>query len=154
MEKEKENTNTNLVRFNLNGIETEATCVDIYDGDTFDLCFEITMNDLCKERHYTKTKKGCCAKTNNIDTKIMLRMNCRLNGIDAAELKTDKGKEAKQIVYNILFGKVIKIRLGQFDKYGRVLVDIFINNESLVDKLIKDYPSFFNQYDGKTKLDF
>lgn len=104
-------------KFSLEGKEYDAKIVSVYDGDTVNAVFYFN-NDL----H---------------------RWSCRLDGIDTPELRTtnDKEKEMGVMVRNELrkkiLNKVVKLKCKEFDKYGRLLVDIYYNdiniNEWLID---------------------
>ena len=49
--------------------------------------------------------------------------------------------------------KILKAKLGKFDKYGRLLIEIFDNdNISINDKMINKMYAI--RYDGKTKSKF
>lgn len=48
--------------------------------------------------------------------------------------------------------KIIDVKLNDFDKYGRILIDIIVDNEIINDKLVDNV--YWNKYDGKTKLEF
>ncbi len=123
-------TNNDVQEFSLKDKEFHGKVVDVYDGDT------------CKIIFY------------NNETNQFLKFCCRLNGIDTPELKPSKTKEnreqeiilAKQCrnklislccnnnptVYDENYRQVletnnhiVKIKCHDFDKYGRLLVDIF-----------------------------
>lgn len=141
--------------FDLNGYKTEIKVLKIYDGDTFIACMNY-MNG------YFKFKM-------------------RINGIDAPEIKTQNKIESKagKIVRNLLVKlltnieiendnectynqlnellknntKIINVECGLFDKYGRLLVDVYVNGENVKDKLLNEYECVKN-YTGKTKEQF
>ena len=125
------NNISNVPQFSLEGLETEAKIYSVYDGDTVKAIFPL-HNKLYK-------------------------WNCRLTGIDTPELRT-RCKIEKQYGYKVrdylrekILNKVVKIKCGDFDKYGRLLVEIYCNeDECNVNKWLVDNNYAFS-YDGGTK---
>lgn len=118
--------------FSYNGIKCYAKVVDIYDGDTGRIVFK--ENGIFKQYKF------------------------RLIGIDTPELKpplntpnreeiVKKAKEAKEYVVKLILNKVVWVEMSKFDKYGRILVNIYpkyiskksINQLLLESKLGKEY---------------
>ena len=161
IEKIKNINNGDIDIFSLEGEEKIGKVVDIYDADTCKIVFIL-------DNKYVK-------------------FNCRLNGIDAPELRQSKKnpnriaeKKAAQIARNRLIQlctdidlniedklnrkkkkklmeenkKIIKIKCKEFDKYGRLLVDLYSleNNEYINHKLIDEV--YVNQYSGGKKQIF
>lgn len=117
--------------FSLEGQEHRAKIVDVYDGDTIKCVFPI---------HDT-----------------LYRWNCRLSGVDTPELRT-RCKPEKEYGYKVrdylrekILNKMVYVRCGDFDKYGRLLVQILCEGEdcSVNDWLIQNDYAF--AYDGGTK---
>ena len=85
--------------FTLKGQEKEAKIVAVYDGDTCKCVFPI-YNQLFK-------------------------WTIRLDRVDTPELKTPHelessfGHEVRDIIREKALNKVVKIKCGDFDKYGR-----------------------------------
>jgi endonuclease YncB( thermonuclease family) len=95
-------------KFSLEGLEFDARVASVYDGDTITVVFKMKVDsEYCK-------------------------WNCRLNGIDTAELKTGNHKEeaikARDFLREKILDKVVRIKCGDFDKYGRLLVQVFQDN--------------------------
>ena len=125
-----------IEKFSFNGIETLARIVKIYDPDTFTIMFPFV----------------------NVLTKISVRVN----SIDAPE-KRSKVKNEKDLCYagieylnNLILDKVVFVKFGPFDKYGRPLTDIYVLTEheiceedNIANKLILG--GFARPYDGGTK---
>ncbi len=114
-----------------NVIVDEVT--SIYDGDTF----RVNINSYPKVIGY--------------------RMAIRVNGIDTPEIKGKCKKEktlarkAKQITVSSLRGaKVIELRNIQRGKYFRIVADVYADNKSLADELIKN--NLAVRYNGGTKI--
>ena len=118
-------------KFSLEGQKVKAKVVSVYDGDTVKCVFPL---------HNT-----------------LYKWNCRLEGVDTPELRT-KNKLEKKYGYIVrdklrekILNKVIKIKCGDFDKYGRLLIKIQCDGDdcSVNQWLInKDYAF---AYDGDTK---
>ena len=93
--------------FSLEGHEYRAKVVDVYDGDTIKCVFPI---------HDT-----------------LYRWNCRLTGVDTPEVRT-RCKAEKVYGYKVrdylrekILNKMVYVRCGDFDKYGRLLVEILLS---------------------------
>ena len=101
--KTKENTNY----LTLEGQEFDAKIVYIYDGDTMHCVFKAFGE------YY--------------------RWNCRVMGVDTPELRTknaaekEMGYKVRDILREHLQDKVVRIKCGEFDKYGRLLIDVYVH---------------------------
>jgi endonuclease YncB( thermonuclease family) len=161
LQKLKTIKNNDVSEFSLKNKEFICKVVDIYDGDT------------CKIIFYDNSSQS------------FIKYNCRLIGIDTPEIKPLKTKEnreseitkAKQCRNKLIslcckhenvneenykdvlsnHGNLVKIICHDFDKYGRLLVEIFSitedNNEkniSFNDILIND--GLAKAYDGGKKI--
>jgi hypothetical protein len=71
----------------------------------------------------------------------------RLNGINATELKTPGGPEAKAFLQKMLPGTPCKVKVLGREKYGRALIDLFIEDVSVSKKLIQ--AGHAKPWDGK-----
>ena len=123
----------------LKNIEFEDVIVDkvtsIYDGDTFRVNI----------KGYPKI--------------IGHRMSVRILGIDTPEIRTNCKKEkdlarsAKKLTISLLRGaKLIELRNIKRGKYFRILADVYVDNISIADELIKN--NLAVSYDGGTKIDW
>jgi micrococcal nuclease len=128
--------------FTLDNQIFECKVIKVYDGDSITVVFP----------YFDK----------------LYKWNCRLSGIDTPELKT-KNQNEKKIAFIVrdklkekINDKIIKIKCGKFDKYGRLLCEIFDiecnednikSNESfnfsINNWLIENNYAF--SYNGKTK---
>jgi micrococcal nuclease len=61
----------------------------------------------------------------------------RLRGLDAPEIISREGKEAKAFVEKQITGKQVLIKTVKSDKYDRYLADVFVNGEYLNQKLLE-----------------
>jgi len=77
--------------------------ISVVDGDTFDL--QLTKIDKRNQVQYNKEER------------------IRLAGIDAPEINTEKGKEAKVDLWNKISGKKAKVIIQARDTYGRLIGD-------------------------------
>jgi micrococcal nuclease len=120
-----------IKRFSLKNQVKIAKCVDVYDGDTIQLVFPLQDE--------------------------LFRWTCRLIGIDTPEIRT-KNKKEKTFGYTVrnnlreqILNKVVTVKCEDFDKYGRLLVHIYLDkdtpsiNEWLIDN------KFAFSYDGGKK---
>lgn len=106
----KNNTNTDL--YTLEGLVLRAKVVDVYDGDTCTVIFKLN-------KRYEKHK-------------------VRMYGYDSPEMKPSrsdpnrdeikkKAKYAKKLLEEKILNKIVILRCGKWDKYGRLLGSIYIN---------------------------
>lgn len=126
----KESTVNTVKLFSLDGIITFSKLVDVYDGDT------CTMNILYNDD--------------------IIQMKCRMLGYDSPEMKPlktvkdrdiikIKANEAKNKLISFLSNnnnitqnnKLLLIKAGKFDKYGRLLITVYNNSDDNVE--IKEF---------------
>ena len=123
----------NVKQLTLENEEKIGKVVSVYDGDTIKIVFP--LNDK------------------------LYKWNCRLGRIDTPELRT-KNLIEKKYGYLVrdklrekILNKVVKIKCGDFDKYGRLLGGLFIKNDNEEERinqwLIDNNYAF--EYDGGTK---
>ncbi len=123
----------------LKNIEFEDVVIEkvtsIYDGDTFRVNI----------KGYPKI--------------IGHRMSVRILGIDTPEIRTNCKKEkqlaraAKKLTVSLLRdAKVIELRNIRRGKYFRILADVYVDNISIGDELIKN--NLAVSYNGGPKIDW
>jgi endonuclease YncB( thermonuclease family) len=108
-----------------------ARVFKVYDGDTVSIIFKYNGD--------------------------FIRYSCRLAHIDTPELRTKDIKEkeyaliARDYLADKILEKIIKVKILDFDKYGRLLVELYDpdTNENYSDLLIKG--GYAHKYEGKTK---
>jgi endonuclease YncB( thermonuclease family) len=117
--------------------------------------------DLCK---VSKCYDGDTIHIIRIIKKKPYRFSCRLLGIDTAELRTKNEKEkefaieTRDFLANLILDKYVWVEFEHFDKYGRVLCNIYLSHTNMKHKksinqlLIDD--GFAQSYDGGTKIEF
>lgn len=129
--KELNSLNINQIKkFTFENYETYIKIIKIIDGDTITAIFRF------KDEFY--------------------KYNFRLNNIDTPELHSSNitikelAINTKQYLFNLIINKTLKAKLLNFDKYGRILIDIYLeNNETVSDALIKG--GYAKKYNGGTK---
>lgn len=111
------------------GKTVRAKCVKVYDGDTITCAFiPPGFSDPYK-------------------------FSCRCIGYNSAEIKTTEPHEkvkaiaARDYLRGIILDKIITLNLGDYDKYGRILVDIFYDGRHINSEMIKYGHGV--KYDGK-----
>lgn len=138
----KKDSCKNMSFFNLNGIETWGKIVNIYDGDT---CHVVLLLD-----------------------KKPYKFRVRLANIDTAEKNSADPREAAWAVRAIerfqsliSHNPIVWISCHNFDKYGRLLADLFpvdvetnrvIQDQSINDILLHDLLAY--RYDGSKRKSF
>jgi len=123
-------------KFSLNSYKTYAKCVSVYDGDTIHVVFKMP------------------------ETNKYHRWIIRMSGIDTPEIKTKntaektKAIEVRDYLRNKILDKIIILECLDFDKYGRLLGNIFIINENITlnQQLINN--GMAKIYNGGTKEDW
>jgi endonuclease YncB( thermonuclease family) len=127
----------NTPYFSLDGREFVCKCVKVYDGDTITVALE------------------------PFDSCGFYKFRTRLAGIDTPEIRTKNSDEKVQgnlvrdFLRGLILDKIIKIKCGEFDKYGRLLADVYEMTDgvaaktSLNQQLIEKKYAY--AYDGGTK---
>jgi endonuclease YncB( thermonuclease family) len=155
--------------FNLAGLKARARVVRVIDGDTFEFVFFVPLSFLASFDEVTGVQTRAQAAQQKRASIINYRgshgfytkMTARSMGVDAAEHDTVEGVWAT-VHYEKEFarlGHLVYLRLGGFDKYGRVLAEIFADPDytinlttSLVGKLCPDTRRpLCTLYNGGTK---
>ena len=114
----------------------EGKVVHVYDGDTIHVIME-TFGTVFKWR-------------------------CRIAHIDCPELRTRNAEEksqgyiARDVVRDLLMNKIVRLKCLDFDKYGRLLVEITVCIDEK-DVLLHEWliaNNYAQPYEGKTKLEW
>ena len=124
---------SSVKEFGFEGETKIAKIVSVYDGDTIKVVFPFLRK--------------------------LYKFNCRILGVDTPEIRTKNKKEKEYGLFvrdelrKKILNQVFKIRCSEFDKYGRLLIDIQISEEETIkDWLIKNNYAF--QYAGGKKKDW
>ena len=131
----------NTPEFTFEGQHIIGKVVQVYDGDTIWVVIKI---------------RG-----------IYNRVRVRINGIDAPEIKPSLkvenrnkiiklAEESKQFLSNLILNKVVTLKCHKYDKYGRLLADVTIENENkeiinISEHMIKNKKAY--SYDGNKKIE-
>jgi endonuclease YncB( thermonuclease family) len=145
--------------FSLNGINTIGKIVDIYDGDTCKIILIYENNLLlfnCRLKNVDTPEMKPLKTKINRDVEIQNAIKCRNKLIQIStncNIDLDD-KLTKKELQSILLdnNKILKIKCYEFDKYGRLLVELFFNDKSINDILIEE--NFAKRYDGGKKEEF
>lgn len=92
-----------------------------------------------------------------------MKYTFRTLGYDAPEMKPllstpnrDKHKEmaikTRNFFSDLVKDKIVKLKCGKFDKYGRILVTVYSQGKCINDIMLQS--GLVLPYDGKTKLEF
>ena len=84
---------------------TAGRVIKVYDGDT------LTIGTYIDEKAY--------------------RFSVRMKGIDCPEMKgpnAERAKRARDDLIELVFHKVITLKDVGYDKYGRILADVYLND--------------------------
>jgi endonuclease YncB( thermonuclease family) len=148
------NTDMEVPKYSFKGQTKTCKVVDVYDGDTVDV--------------------------NMIFDNRVVRMKIRLEGFDTPEMRPRKvkpeevedvkgaererddeveaAKEAKKLLKLAILNRIVKLKCGDFGKYGRLLGTIIIDKGNLVfpNKInVNEYmlkSGYGIPYDGGTKI--
>jgi endonuclease YncB( thermonuclease family) len=126
-----EDQTNDITYFSLDGYETKAKIVKVYDGDTVHAVFKMF------DKYY--------------------KWNCRILHVDTPELRTKdleekkRGYECKEKLCALILDKIVLLNCSKFDKYGRLLVEITVpeTGVKIHEYLISE--GLANKYEGKTK---
>ena len=132
MEVNWDEVNDSFKELSLENEEKLGKVVSVYDGDTIKIVFPLHDK--------------------------LYKWNCRLGRVDTPELRTKNelekkfGYEVRDKLREKILNKLVNVKCGDFDKYGRLLTEIYIENESVNQWLIDNEYAF--EYDGGTKKDW
>ena len=124
--------------FTLDGTTATAKVVHVYDGDTIHVVL-VVFNRLYK-------------------------FKCRLAGLDTPELKVSRhdphrelhrqaGLKVTDYVRRLINQQVVRLRIHQYDKYGRLLCDVYLYNGVSLNQLLLN-KRLAVPYDGGTKVEW
>jgi endonuclease YncB( thermonuclease family) len=112
---------------------TKGKVIKVYDGDTFTIVTKL------------------------YSTEPVYQFQVRINGIDTAEIKgaVDNIKKmsllAKEKLSNLILNKVVRLENISYDKYGRILSDVYIDNIHINKWMVENHLAL--SYDGGHKQD-
>ena len=115
--------------FSLNGFKTDAKVVKVYDGDTVHVVFS----------YFDKYYKWI-GRIAHVDTPELRTKN---------EEEKKKGYEVRDKLRELILGKIVQLHCHEFDKYGRLLIDIETEGVKVDEWLISN--GYAKKYEGGTK---
>jgi micrococcal nuclease len=115
--------------FTLAGYKTEAKVVKVYDGDTVHVVFS-----------YFNTYYKWIGRIAHVDTPELKTKN---------EEEKKKGYEVRDKLRELILGKIVQLHCHEFDKYGRLLIDIEIDGIKVDEWLLSN--GYAKKYEGGTK---
>jgi len=143
----KEHTYSNTQSFSLQNLECYCRVVKIYDGDTITVIIPI-FNNFYKFSVRLKNIDTCEMKSKNQTNKTIAdNARKRLFELVTSQKLDDCDKFLSENV------NLVYIKCGDFDKYGRLLGDIYKNKDetkSFSEILMEEKLAY--SYDGKKKL--
>lgn len=110
--------------------------IKVYDGDTITIATQLYNGDVSPKQELCK-------------------FNVRILGIDTPELKTKNAGEkelgiiARNALSELLLNKVVKLENVKYDKYGRILCNVFLDNVNISEWLVSNKLAVV--YNGGTK---
>lgn len=129
-----ETCDPNLIpTFSFENLSTLCKLVSFYDGDTCDVIIEYK--------------------------KELVRLKCRLIGIDTPEIKSHNQVEKllalriRDYLSSLYHNEILKARFYENDKYGRVLVELFDKTGKSINENLVEIGMAY-RYDGTTKKPF
>ena len=128
--------NDDIPLFTFDGISCLAKIVDVYDGDTFTACFN--YNDKIMKYKF---------RTYGYDSPEMRPLKSKPNR-EEEKTKAIEAREAFKLITN-WNNSLVFIKMMKFDKYGRILVEVFKGELNINNWMIENghgYP-----YYGGTK---
>lgn len=141
--------NTN--QFTLNGTSLTGRLVDIIDGDSLVIILKVFGN-YYKYNVRIMGIDTCEIKSKNQENKrLALEARCELLRLitnDSSHISSLSKNEIRKILDTNLF--LVDLECYDFDKYGRLLADIYFNNISLSKHLLDNKLAYV--YTGNTKL--
>ena len=122
-----------IPKFSFKNYKTIIKIIKVIDGDTITGIFKF------KDEFY--------------------KYNFRLNGINAAEIRSKNDNEkkngliAKEYLYNLIINKNLLAEFYDFDKYGRILINLYLNNTDSISNILIN-GGYVHPYDGKRKSEW
>lgn len=142
--------------FSLNGIKTIGKIVDVYDGDTCKIILangDILLRFNCRLKFIDTPEMKPSKSKANRDIEILNAIKCRNKLIQLTtscqlniEDKLTKPQVKKLLISN---DRIITVQCHEFDKYGRLLVELYSGEKTANNILVEE--GYAKAYDGGTK---
>lgn len=152
--------------FHLSGLSGQSEVVRVIDGDTVEMLIYIPLKDLTRKIEYRgrgkarSLKSAASVSSNSTDAGFHAKFICRLAGVDFAEHNTEQGCLGTKLMTD-LYAKqnnLVYFKTGKFDKYGRLLIELFFDqdctrsiNRNYAGKTFDRYGCIAESYSGSTK---
>ena len=150
----EEHSYSNTQSFSLQNLECYCRVVKIYDGDTITVIIPV-FNSFYKFSVRLFGIDTCEIKSNNEDNKILaIKARRRLFEL-ISNLDKNDTNDIDIVIDKYLSDNVclVYIKCNEFDKYGRILGDIYKNKDKEItfsETLLEEKLAY--SYDGKKKL--
>ena len=158
-----ENIIEKMCPFELTNLTGKAKIIRILDGDTIELLFFIKIKELLGLREKGRAKgRGLnkhrdlkvAALSKHTNAGFFATFSCRFSGIDAAEHDTIPGMLNSLLLedYFNSLNNIIYIKIIKFDKYGRMLANLYSDknynnliNTKLVGVEVDELPEIYKE---------
>ena len=157
----------NLCHFHLSGLKGRGRVTRIIDADTIEMVIRVPLVGLTQkveaEGRGRARRLKAAAYTTSMDASFYAKFSCRLRGIDFAEHDTAQGMLAIKLMADlyIKYNNRVYYTTGKFDKYGRLLVDLYADKARSISinmyydrRVFGDFGHIVESYFGKTKSDY
>ena len=139
--------------FTLSGLNTTGRLVDIIDGDSVSIILPM-FNNFYKY-HIRLSGIDTCEMRSKNEKCINLAIKARdtlLELVTRSKTRSETHSETRHEIRDILDRNVVIVfvKCLDFDKYGRLLANVFFDNENLSEYLLKHKLAY--TYTGHTKL--
>jgi endonuclease YncB( thermonuclease family) len=118
-------TNNSIPEFSLDGLIKKCKVVSIYDGDTIKVVF----------KHFNTLNKWTIRMTGYDSPEIRPRLN-----IENRTEKIENAKKSRDYLKNLIMNEnqLVYLKCGKFDKYGRLLGYIYLNDPTFTQTSVND----------------
>lgn len=145
-----------IPEFSLSGVRTVGKVVDMYDGDTCKIILangDVLLRFTCRLKFIDTPEIKPPRNKPNRDMEIKNAMRCRnrlLQLTTSCQCNVDDTLTKPQVKKLLKSNnKVIQVQCHEFDKYGRLLVELYCNDKTANGLLVDE--GFAKYYDGGTK---
>ncbi len=145
--------------FSLNGIRTIGKVVDVYDGDTCKIILangNVLMRFNCRLKFIDTPEMKPLRNKPNRDVEITNAIKCRnklIQLVTNCQLGLDDNLTKVQVKKLLNSNnRVIQVQCHEFDKYGRLLVELYLGDNTVNNTLVEE--GYAKSYDGGTKEGF
>ena len=154
----KTTTNKDIPEYSLNKVKTVGKVVDVYDGDTCKIVLVVNgelQKYNCRLMGLDTPEMKPSLKKENREKEIEHSHKCRnrllqlVTSCDVPDVSVIIHKKVVAKMLDEYNTKVITIECCEFDKYGRLLVNLFVDEKNVNQTLIEE--NYAKAYDGGKK---